>query len=190
MVRRVRAFAFLAVVLGLAASGNHLFGQSTPVADEFAGLHFRNIGPAQASGRIADIAVYEANPATFYVGSAHGGVWKTTNNGATFTPQFQHDGLMSVGDLAVSQKTPDLVWLGTGESNNRQSASWGGGIFKSTDGGANWKLMGLANSKDASSLTRMTTTSCSPRRRDRCGARAANAASIRRRTAARRGKPC
>ncbi len=147
MLRRLRTFAFLAVVLGLSVSGNQLFGQSTPVADEFAGLHFRSIGPAQASGRVSDIAVYEANPATFWVGSAHGGVWKTTNNGATFTPQFQHNGLMSVGDLAVSQKNPDLVWLGTGEPNNRQSSGWGDGVYKSTDGGATWKLMGLPTSR-------------------------------------------
>src|SRR6185295_12215062 len=104
-------------------------------------------GPATASGRIADIAAFEANPAIFYVGTAHGGVWKTTNNGATFTPQFQNEGLMSVGDLAVSQKNPNLVWLGTGESNNRQSTSWGSGVWKSTDGGTTWKNMGLAQSE-------------------------------------------
>src|SRR4030095_1621352 len=98
-------------------------------------------------GRVSDIAVYEANPATFWVGSAHGGVWKTTNNGATFTPQFQHNGMMSVGDLAVSQKNPDVVWLGTGEPNNRQSSGWGDGVYKSTDGGATWKLMGLPTSR-------------------------------------------
>jgi hypothetical protein len=133
----------------LALAGQSLFGQSAgtqPIATEFERLHFRSIGPAQASGRVSDIAAYEANPSIFYVGSAHGGVWKTTNNGATFTPQFQQVGMMSVGDLAVSQKDADLVWLGTGESNNRQSTSWGDGLWKSTDGGANWKHMGLEKS--------------------------------------------
>jgi len=87
------------------------------------------------SGRIADLAVYEANPAIYYVGTAHGGVWKTTNNGTTFEAQFQNQGLMSVGDVTVSQSNPDLVWVGSGESNNRQSTSWGDGVYKSTNGG-------------------------------------------------------
>jgi len=99
------------------------------------------------SGRVADLAVYEANPAIFYVGTAHGGVWKTTSNGTMFTPLFQDNGLMAIGDVAVSQTNPDLVWVGTGESNNRQSTSWGSGVYKSTDGGKTFALMGLPTSK-------------------------------------------
>jgi len=99
------------------------------------------------SGRIADLAVYEANPAVYYVGTAHGGVWKTTNNGTTFIPQFQDEGLISIGDVTVSQSNPDLVWVGAGESNNRQSTSWGGGVYKSTNGGTTYQHMGLAESK-------------------------------------------
>ena len=110
-------------------------------------LHFRPIGPASMSGRIADLAVYEANPAIFYVGTAHGGVWKTTNNGTTFEAQFQDQGLMSIGDVTVSQSNPDLVWVGTGESNNRQSTSWGDGVYKSTDGGKTYTNMGLKTSR-------------------------------------------
>src|SRR5204863_7940448 len=91
----------------------------------FDSLHFRSIGPASMSGRIADLAVFEPNPAIFYVGTAHGGVWKTTNNGTTFEPQFQDQGRMSIGDVTVSQSNQNLVWAGTGESNNRQSTSWG-----------------------------------------------------------------
>ena len=139
MVRHIRRFG-LGAALTFALGGAFLQGQAgtTPVADQFKGLHFRSIGPAQASGRVSALAIYEANPSIFYVGSAHGGVWKTTNNGATFTPQFQNEGLMSIGAIAVSQKDPDLVWVGTGESNNRQSTGWGDGIFKSTDGGTTW----------------------------------------------------
>ena len=116
--------ALVCVALGAVLMGQSLLGQTTgggTTGDPFASLHFRSIGPAIMSGRISDFAVYEANPAIFYVGTAHGGVWKTTNNGATFTPIFEKDGLMSIGDVAVSQKDPDLVWVGTGEGNNRQS---------------------------------------------------------------------
>lgn len=122
-------------------------GQAVPVAEQFNGLHFRSIGPATMSGRIADLAVYEANPALYYVGTAHGGLWKTTNNGATWTAQFQDQGLISVGDVQISQTNPDLVWVGAGESNNRQSTSWGGGVYKSTDGGSTFQFMGLGDSR-------------------------------------------
>jgi photosystem II stability/assembly factor-like uncharacterized protein len=113
----------------------------------FESLHFRSIGPAGMSGRISDLAVYEANPAIFYVGTAHGGLWKTTDAGTTFEPLFQDYGLMSVGDVTISQSNADLVWLGSGESNNRQSTSWGDGVYKSTDGGKTFTNMGLKTSK-------------------------------------------
>src|SRR4051794_30124554 len=110
-------------------------------------LHWRQIGPASMSGRISDIAVYEENPNIWYVGTAHGGVWKTINNGTTFEAQFQDVGLMSIGDIAVAQNNPDLVYVGTGESNNRQSTSWGDGVYKSTDGGKTYTNVGLKASK-------------------------------------------
>jgi photosystem II stability/assembly factor-like uncharacterized protein len=113
----------------------------------FDALHFRPIGPASMSGRISDLAVYESNPSIYYVGTAHGGVWKTTNNGTTFEAQFQDLGLMSIGAIAVSQNNPDLVWVGTGESNNRQSTSWGDGVYKSTDGGKTYVNVGLKTSR-------------------------------------------
>jgi len=117
------------------------------VAQEFEKLHFRSIGPATMSGRIADLAVYENNPAVYYVGTAHGGVWKTTSNGAMFTPLFQDQGLIAIGDVEVSQSNSDIIWVGTGESNNRQSTSWGSGVYKSVDGGKTFTFMGLPNSK-------------------------------------------
>jgi len=120
---------------------------AAPPAGPFDTLHFRQLGPASMSGRISDVAVYEANPAIFYVATAHGGVWKTVNNGTTFEPQMQDRGLMSIGDIAVSQNNPDLVWVGTGESNNRQSTSWGDGVYKSTDGGKSYTFMGLRTSR-------------------------------------------
>jgi photosystem II stability/assembly factor-like uncharacterized protein len=153
----MRHLRFTALAIGLFAAfgGRSLVGRSTQNAgastitssSPFESLHFRPIGPATMSGRIADLAVFEPNPAIFYVGTAHGGVWKTTNAGTTFEGQFQDQGLMSIGDVTVSQSNPDLLWVGTGESNNRQSTSWGDGVYKSTDGGKTFTNMGLRTSK-------------------------------------------
>ena len=122
-------------------------GPASGSAGPFDGLHWRQIGPAAMSGRVADIAVYEGNSNIWYVGTAHGGVWKTVNNGTTFEAQFQDQGLMSIGDIAVSQNNPDLVYVGTGESNNRQSTSWGDGVYKSIDGGKTYTNVGLTSSR-------------------------------------------
>ena len=127
MVRHLRYFVGAPAILALAAQPL-LAQQAMPVAEQFNGLHFRSIGPATMSGRVSDLAVYEANPAVYYVATAHGGLWKTTSNGAMWTAQFQDKGLISIGDVTISQTNPDLVWVGAGESNNRQSTSWGGGI--------------------------------------------------------------
>lgn len=147
MVRHLRLVVLSALVGALGMSGTGVHGQAAPVADEFGSLHFRSIGPASMSGRITDLAVYEPDPAIYYVGTAHGGVWKTTSGGAMYDPQLQDMGPMSVGDVTVSQKDPNLVWVGKGESNNRQSGSWGDGVFKSTDGGDTWTFMGLRESR-------------------------------------------
>ncbi len=139
---------FFALTFSLALAAAQLSAQGAiPVADQFERLHFRSIGPAIMSGRISDFAVYEANPAIFYVGTAHGGVWKTTSNGAQFTPLLQDRGLLSIGAVAVQQSNPNVVWVGTGESNNRQSTSWGEGLYKSTDGGKTFAHVGLRDSK-------------------------------------------
>jgi photosystem II stability/assembly factor-like uncharacterized protein len=146
MIRQSRGAALS--IAALSMLGGSLAGQSAaPIAQPFEKLHFRSIGPAIMSGRIADLAVYEKNPAIWYAGTAHGGVWKTTSNGATFTPLLQDRGLLSIGDVAVSQSNPDVVWVGTGESNNRQSTSWGDGVWKSTDGGKTFENVGLKDSK-------------------------------------------
>jgi photosystem II stability/assembly factor-like uncharacterized protein len=148
MICHVRRVAFRAASLVLALQSVSAQGApSVPTATQFDNLHFRSIGPAIMSGRIADLAVYEKNTAIWYVGAAHGGVWKTTSNGATLTPIFEDHGLMSIGDVTVSQSNPDIVWVGTGESNNRQSTSWGDGVWKSTDGGKTFQNMGLRDSK-------------------------------------------
>ena len=106
-------------------------------------FHWRSIGPAAAGGRILRIAVVESDPKVWYVSTASGGLWKTTNNGVTFGPLFQHENTISIGDIAVSQSNPDILWVGTGENNPRNSTSWGDGVYKSTDGGQSWTNVGL-----------------------------------------------
>ena len=148
MIEKMRGVARTLALMSVVISSLHAQGAgSAPVAEEFQGLHFRSIGPVTMSGRIADLAVYEAKPSIYYVGTAHGGVWKTVSNGTMFTPLLQDQGLLSIGDVAVSQANPDLVWVGTGEANNRQSTSWGDGIYKSSDGGKTFANMGLRDSK-------------------------------------------
>jgi photosystem II stability/assembly factor-like uncharacterized protein len=118
-------------------------GQSN-ATDKLKNLEFREIGPAVMGGRIDDFAVVESNPNIVYVGTASGGVWKTTNNGTTWEPVFDKEGVSTIGDIAIAPSEPAVVWVGSGEPNNRQSSSWGDGIYKSLDAGKTWQKMGLA----------------------------------------------
>src|SRR5215207_118152 len=108
---------------------------------------FRSIGPASMGGRIDDITAVEQNPYIIYVAFATNGVWKSTNNGTTFQPIFDTYGTHSVGDVAVAPSDPNIVWVGTGEPNNRQSSSFGDGIYKSVDAGKTFTKMGLEDSQ-------------------------------------------
>jgi hypothetical protein len=111
------------------------------------GLRFRSIGPAVMGGRLHDVEVDPRDPAVLYVAAASGGLWKTENHGTTWTPIFDRQGEHSFGDLALSAQDPDQLWAGTGEQNNRQSSSWGGGVFRSSDGGATWRHVGLRETR-------------------------------------------
>ena len=106
-------------------------------------LEWRNIGPAIMGGRIDDVAVVESDPRILWVATASAGVWKTENHGITWTPQFQNEAVSSIGAIAVAPSDPSVVWVGTGEPANRQSSSWGNGVYVSTDGGVTWTHKGL-----------------------------------------------
>lgn len=121
-------------------------GFQTVDAADLAALTLRNIGPANMSGRFVDLAVVESDPYTFYAASSTGGMYKTTDNGVTFTPAFEREATHSLGDVEIFQPNPSIVWVGTGERANRQSSSWGDGVYKSTDAGRTWTNMGLRDS--------------------------------------------
>src|SRR6266478_7218800 len=155
----------LAIVL-LASLPTIVRAQATPTAKttspvfdadsaRLAELPWRSIGPAVTSGRVVDFAVPEGPRSQigerlgelFYVASASGGVWKTTNGGTTWEPIFDHQGSASIGDIAVAPSNPDILWVGTGEANNQRSSSWGDGVYKSENGGRTWTNMGLRKSE-------------------------------------------
>ena len=139
-----RNHRFVLGLLAAALAPGALSAQVTTA--QLDGLRPRNIGPAVMSGRIVDLAVAESDPIKFYVASATGGVFKTGDNGITLTAVFESEGTHSVGAIALHQRDTSIVWVGTGERANRQSSSWGDGVYKSTDGGATWTNMGLRDS--------------------------------------------
>jgi photosystem II stability/assembly factor-like uncharacterized protein len=138
----------LAAALLLAAPSVGAQKRATPLdSATLASFGWRNLGPADMGGRIADIAGIPSPSKTFYVATVAGGIWKTTNAGTSFRPLFGDQRVISMGALAIAPSDTNQVWAGTGEQNSRNSISPGGGIFKSTDGGATWKLMGLENTQ-------------------------------------------
>ena len=127
-----------------------IFAGSATAQSPFDGLKFRSIGPAVMGGRIHAIAVDPRDNAVIYVGAASGGMWKTTNKGTTWAPVFEGQADNTFGDIAISPVDSRIVWAGTGEQQNRQSSSWGGGVYKSADAGATWTFLGLKNSASIS----------------------------------------
>jgi photosystem II stability/assembly factor-like uncharacterized protein len=107
---------------------------------------WRCIGPANMGGRITAISVFEADPTTYWVATASGGLLKTVNAGITFEHQFDKEATVSIGAVAVAPSDRNSVWVGTGENNPRNSVSYGDGVYKSTDGGEHWKNVGLKKS--------------------------------------------
>jgi photosystem II stability/assembly factor-like uncharacterized protein len=148
--RTLRLSLILACVGGLPLTG---VAQSP-----FSFLKWRSIGPVNTSGRIDDIAVAPGEPTrgeadAIYAATASGGLWKSVNNGVSWSPVFDGvDAMMSIGAVAVAPSAPLTVWLGTGEANTRQSSSWGDGVYRSGDGGRTWTNMGL---KDSRSIARI-----------------------------------
>lgn len=106
----------------------------------------RSIGPSVMSGRVVDIDANPNDPAHFFVAYASGGLWKTENNGISFTPVFDDQAVMTIGDIAVDWSHGEIIWVGTGENNSSRSSYSGTGLYKSTDGGKTWEHLGLSES--------------------------------------------
>lgn len=130
------------LISAAAFTGIVSFAQVKVNSSTFGMMEARILGPGTMSGRITDIEGVASDPKTIYIGTAGGGVWKTTNAGASFKPIFNKY-CQSIGDIAIDQQNPKVIFAGTGESNMRNSVSVGNGIYKSTDGGDNWIKMGL-----------------------------------------------
>ena len=122
-------------------------------------LVWRNIGPANPGGRIVDIEAVEGDFKRVFVATASGGVWKSVNAGNSWEPIFDDYAVSSIGDIAIFQADPEIIWVGTGEANNRNSVSWGNGVYRSTDGGAHFEHLGL---DDTHQIARVVTHPSDP----------------------------
>ena len=134
----------LSLILFIAAAG--LYGQKLNM-DLVKNLKPRNIGPGGMSGRVTAIDVVESNPDIIYVGTASGGVWKSTSGGIKWSPIFEKEVTASIGAIAIQQSNPSVIWVGTGEGNPRNSLNGGYGIYRSLDAGKSWQLMGLEKTR-------------------------------------------
>jgi photosystem II stability/assembly factor-like uncharacterized protein len=139
---------WLLLTIGLLSAALALPESITPPL--LTAFQWRGIGPAATGGRIADLAVAKppGQAQQIYVATTTGGVFKSVNAGVSFAPVFDHSGgMMSIGAVAVAPSNPSIVWVGTGEADNRQSSSWGDGVYRSTDGGQSWQKMGLEETR-------------------------------------------
>ena len=141
-MRKIFLLCTISALIGLFTSAQKLS------LEQFKNWKPRNVGPAGMSGRITTIDVVLNNPNIIYLGSASGGVWKTDNNGNSWTPVFDEQPTQNIGSVAIQQSNPNIVWVGTGEGNPRNSLNIGEGIFKSLDAGKTWKRMGLEKTRN------------------------------------------
>jgi photosystem II stability/assembly factor-like uncharacterized protein len=123
-----------------------LFAQKVDM-DQFKSMKARSVGPAAMSGRITAIDAIHDNPQIIYAGSASGGLWKSTSGGITWTPIFDEEKVHSIGAISIYQKNPNIIWVGTGEGNPRNSLNMGLGVYRSMDAGQTWQAMGLEKTK-------------------------------------------
>jgi photosystem II stability/assembly factor-like uncharacterized protein len=139
--------ATFALIACAAALPGPARAQTAITTDDMRAFYPRSIGPAVTGGRVHDIEAIPTDPSTIYVAAASGGLWKTTNRGQTWTNVFDTMAVSTFGDVALAPSNPEIVYAGTGEQNNRQSTSYGNGVYRSDDGGASWRHLGLAETR-------------------------------------------
>lgn len=184
----VRAAAAALIGAALLVPAGHAQQPVRPSPDAYRQLRWRFIGPE--GNRFSAAAGIPNDPTTYYVGAASGGIYKTTDAGVHWQPIFDGQPVASIGSIAVAASDPNIVWAGTGEGKIRSHISVGQGIYKSTDAGRNWTLMGLDRlaASRASSSIRATPTPSSPARSATRTVRSRTAACFARPTAARPGR--
>lgn len=138
---------FFLTILAISSLTLGLFAQKLDTK-LLAGMKARNIGPGGMSGRVTAIDVNLSSPNIIYAGTASGGLWKSEGGGVNWKPIFDKEKVASIGAIAINQKNPDEIWVGTGEGNPRNSMSSGAGVYHSLDGGKTWKLMGLEKTRN------------------------------------------
>ncbi len=143
----VKALAFSLFIIHSTLSSAQILD-----AEKLHGLKARSIGPAGMSGRVTTIDVVRRSPETIYAGTASGGLWKSVNGGASFSPLFDEQPIASIGAVAINQSNPDIVWAATGEGNPRNSQNFGNGVYKSLDAGKTWQFLGLENTRNIHKL--------------------------------------
>lgn len=152
MKRRATLQALKAGLLGLTILGGAYAAPAIAQDNPFAGLKFRNIGPALTSGRISDFAFHKGGSHSFFVATSSGNLWKTDNNGTTWQALFENEGSYALGVVEIDPSNESTVWVGTGENNSQRSVANGDGVYKSVDGGKTWTNMGLKDSGHISQI--------------------------------------
>ena len=138
---------FAGLVLAAPSLGAPLTAQQAVTEADLAAFNPRHVGPAVTGGRIHDVEALPGDPSTLYVATASGGLWKSVNRGISWTNLWEHMPVSTFGDLAIAPSDPNVLYAGTGEQQNRQSTSWGNGVYRSDDAGVTWRHLGLEETR-------------------------------------------
>jgi len=147
MTHLCRISGTLLAFLTVASTTQSLSAQTPITSEDMADFHPREIGPAVTGGRVHDVEAIPDDPSTIYVASASGGLWKSVNRGQTWTNVFDDMEVSTFGDVALAPSDPEIIYAGTGEQQNRQSSSYGNGVYRSDDGGDTWRHLGLEETR-------------------------------------------